>query len=96
MRREQRLQVNRALRLLPNREREVVRLRFGIGTNRTYTLDEIGQRFSLTRERIRQIEAVTLAYLRQTLRSQSGLAQGAERPFRQRRTCERRGLAEAA
>jgi RNA polymerase primary sigma factor len=67
--REQRLRVNRALTLLPDREQQVIRLRFGIGTERAYTLDEIGQRFSLTRERIRQIEARTLTNLRRTLMS---------------------------
>jgi len=67
--REQRLRVNRALTLLPEREQQAIRLRFGIGTERAYTLDEIGRRFSLTRERIRQIEARTLTNLRRTLMS---------------------------
>jgi RNA polymerase primary sigma factor len=57
--------VERALAKLSPREREVLRLRFGLGTEREHTLDEIGTRFSLTRERIRQIELKALTKLRQ-------------------------------
>jgi len=57
--------VERALGSLAAREREVLRLRFGIGTDREYTLEEIGARFSLTRERIRQIETAALRKLKQ-------------------------------
>lgn len=53
---------------LPEREREVIRLRFGLGDDKTHTLDEIGQRFGVTRERIRQIEAKTLEKLGQSTR----------------------------
>jgi RNA polymerase primary sigma factor len=74
--REQRLRVNRALTLLPDREQQVIRLRFGIGTERAHTLDEIGQRFSLTRERIRQIEARTLTNLRESVRRADSLDSG--------------------
>jgi RNA polymerase primary sigma factor len=56
--------VARALGSLSGKEREVLRLRFGIGTDREHTLEEIGARFSLTRERIRQIEAAALRKLR--------------------------------
>ena len=42
--------------ILTPREEEIIRLRFGIDKESTYTLDEIGKRFDLTRERIRQIE----------------------------------------
>jgi len=52
-----------ALSLLKPREEEIIRLRFGIGQNTTYTLDEIGKKFNLTRERIRQIEKVALGKL---------------------------------
>ena len=52
-----------ALSLLKPREEEIIRLRFGIGHNTTYTLDEIGKKFNLTRERIRQIEKVALGKL---------------------------------
>ena len=52
-----------ALTLLNPREEEIIRLRFGIGRQSTYTLDEIGKRFNLTRERIRQIEKAALGKL---------------------------------
>ncbi|MFB3068189.1 MAG: sigma factor-like helix-turn-helix DNA-binding protein, partial [Acidobacteriota bacterium] len=49
--------------LLP-REEQIVRMRFGIGEGSESTLEQVGQRFSLTRERIRQIEAKALRKLR--------------------------------
>ncbi|MCK5391097.1 MAG: sigma-70 family RNA polymerase sigma factor [Deltaproteobacteria bacterium] len=52
-----------ALNILTPREEEIVRLRFGIDQDGTYTLDEIGRRFDLTRERIRQIEKRALEKL---------------------------------
>jgi RNA polymerase primary sigma factor len=52
-----------ALTLLNPREEEILRLRFGIDQISTYTLDEIGKRFNLTRERIRQIEKAALGKL---------------------------------
>jgi len=52
-----------ALTLLSPREEEILRLRFGIDQQSTYTLDEIGKRFNLTRERIRQIEKAALGKL---------------------------------
>lgn len=52
-----------ALTLLNQREEEIIRLRFGIECRNTYTLDEIGKRFNLTRERIRQIEKAALGKL---------------------------------
>jgi RNA polymerase primary sigma factor len=58
--------VQASLAQLPAREREVIRLRFGLGGGEPMTLDEIGRRFGLTRERIRQIEAHALATLRQS------------------------------
>jgi RNA polymerase primary sigma factor len=56
-------QVERALAKLSDKEREVLRLRFGIGIEREHTLEEIGERFALTRERIRQIETTALRKL---------------------------------
>jgi RNA polymerase primary sigma factor len=52
------------LQALPHRERRVVELRFGLGGDHPRTLDEVGQTFGLTRERIRQIEAKTPVKLR--------------------------------
>jgi RNA polymerase sigma factor (sigma-70 family) len=57
--------VETAMAPLTDREREVLRLRFGLGLDREMTLVEIGRRLSLTRERVRQIEAKALAKLRQ-------------------------------
>ncbi len=56
--------VKRELAKLPPREEAVLRFRFGIGEVRDYTLEELGERFSLTRERIRQIEQRALRKLR--------------------------------
>jgi RNA polymerase primary sigma factor len=50
----------RMLALLTPREERVLRMRFGIGMNTDHTLDEVGLQFSVTRERIRQIEAKAL------------------------------------
>lgn len=55
-----------ALSTLSNREEEILKMRFGINKNETYTLDEIGKHFSLTRERIRQIEKKALQKLGST------------------------------
>ena len=55
---------------LSDREQEIVRLRFGLDGGRAKTLEEVGQEFGVTRERIRQIEAKTLAKLRHPQRSQ--------------------------
>jgi RNA polymerase sigma factor (sigma-70 family) len=57
-------EVEAVLAPLTAREREVIRLRFGLGMRREMTLEEIGRRLSLTRERVRQIQARALAKLR--------------------------------
>jgi RNA polymerase primary sigma factor len=57
-------QVDRTLKLLSQRERQVVKLYFGIGEHTSHTLDEIGQRFNLTRERVRQIKEKALVKLK--------------------------------
>jgi RNA polymerase primary sigma factor len=59
-----------ALSDLTDREKEVVRLRFGLDDGQARTLEEVGREFNVTRERIRQIEAKTLAKLRNPHRSQ--------------------------
>jgi RNA polymerase primary sigma factor len=62
--------VEEALGELSPREQEVVRLRFGLVDGQARTLEEVGREFGVTRERIRQIEAKTLAKLRHPQRSQ--------------------------
>ena len=62
--------VGEVLGELSEREQEIVRLRFGLDGGRAKTLEEVGQEFGVTRERIRQIEAKTLAKLRHPQRSQ--------------------------
>jgi RNA polymerase primary sigma factor len=57
--------IEEALSSLTDREEDILRMRFGIGYDESYTLDEIGNRYSLTRERIRQIERRALKKLRQ-------------------------------
>ena len=57
-------EVERAMGPLNEREREVLRLRYGLGLDRELTLEEIGRRLSLTRERIRQIEVKAMAKIR--------------------------------
>jgi RNA polymerase primary sigma factor len=59
----------RALASLTAREERVLRMRFGIGMNGDHTLEEVGQQFSVTRERIRQIEAKALRKLKHPSRS---------------------------
>ncbi|MBX7241459.1 MAG: sigma-70 family RNA polymerase sigma factor [Bacteroidia bacterium] len=61
--------VDRALNTLTLREAEVVRLYFGISTEHPLTLEEIGERFDLTRERVRQIKEKAIRRLRHTSRS---------------------------
>jgi len=62
--------VKEALSALSEREQKVVRLRFGLDDGHVLTLEEVGREFGVTRERIRQIEAKTLAKLRHPIRSQ--------------------------
>ncbi len=63
-------ETRRALATLTPREERVLRLRFGVGEATDHTLEEVGQRFAVTRERIRQIEAKALRKLRRPGRSQ--------------------------
>jgi RNA polymerase primary sigma factor len=62
-------QVQNALAALTDREREVLELRYGLVDGKDHTLEEVGQYFNVTRERIRQIEAKALRKLRHPTRS---------------------------
>ena len=57
-------ELNKALNTLPEREREVLKFRYGVGYDRSHTLEEVGRQFKVTRERIRQLEAKALRKLR--------------------------------
>ena len=63
--------IHKTLDTLSKRERDVIRLYFGIGEDTSHTLEEIGQRFSLTRERARQIKEKALYRLKHASRSKS-------------------------
>jgi RNA polymerase primary sigma factor len=66
------------LKTLTYREREIIRLRYGLGDGYTYTLEEVGRIFKVTRERVRQIEAKAVKKLQHPVRSQqlSGFLRG--------------------
>ena len=64
-------QTRKVLATLTPREEQILRMRFGIGERSDYTLEEVGQRFAVTRERIRQIEAKALRKLRSPTRARS-------------------------
>jgi RNA polymerase primary sigma factor len=61
--------IDEILESLPFREARILRLRFGLENGRFYTLEEVGRKFGLTRERIRQIETKALRRLRHPRRS---------------------------
>ena len=67
------------LKTLTFREREIIRLRYGLGDGYTYTLEEVGRIFKVTRERVRQIEAKAVKKLQHPVRSQqlAGFLRGA-------------------
>ena len=58
------------LKTLTYREREIIRLRYGLGDGYTYTLEEVGRIFKVTRERVRQIEAKAVRKLQHPVRSE--------------------------
>jgi RNA polymerase primary sigma factor len=62
--RDMRDKVQAALEVLPQRQRVILRMRYGIGLNAEYNLEEIGKTLSLTRERVRQLELDSLRRLR--------------------------------
>ncbi len=71
-----RKQVRKALAVLTPRQETVLRMRFGIEEKRDYTLEELGEKFSVTRERIRQIEQKSLQILRNPRRRRPGMPSG--------------------
>ncbi|HUT11071.1 MAG TPA: sigma-70 family RNA polymerase sigma factor [Thermoguttaceae bacterium] len=62
--------IDALLKTLTYREREIIRLRYGLGDGYTYTLEEVGRIFKVTRERVRQIEAKAVRKLQHPVRSQ--------------------------
>jgi len=71
--------IEQLLKTLTYREREIIRLRYGLGDGYTYTLEEVGRIFKVTRERVRQIEAKAVKKLQHPVRSEklSGFLRGA-------------------
>jgi len=71
--------IEMSLQTLSFREREIIKLRYGIGIGYTYTLEEVGKIFKVTRERVRQIEAKSLRKLQHPIRSRmlAGFVEGA-------------------
>ena len=63
--------IESVLETLTYREREIIKLRYGIGDGYTYTLEEVGKRFMVTRERVRQIEVKAVGKLQHPTRSRS-------------------------
>ena len=61
--------IEQVLKTLTYREREIIKLRYGIGDGYTYTLEEVGRIFKVTRERVRQVEAKALRKLQHPVRS---------------------------
>ena len=61
--------IAKVLKTLSYREREIIKLRYGLGDGYSYTLEEVGHIFKVTRERIRQIEAKALRKLKHPSRS---------------------------
>ncbi len=61
--------IGTVLQSLTYREREIIKLRYGIGDDYTYTLEEVGRKFNVTRERVRQIEAKALRKLQHPVRA---------------------------
>jgi RNA polymerase primary sigma factor len=64
-------QINTAIETLNYREREILRLRYGLADGYTYTLEEVGRIFQVTRERVRQIESKAVKKLQQPYRAKA-------------------------
>ena len=61
--------IDQVLKTLTYREREIIKLRYGLGDGYSYTLEEVGRIFKVTRERVRQIEAKAVRKLQHPVRS---------------------------
>ena len=61
--------IDEILKTLTYREREIIKLRYGLGDGYTYTLEEVGRIFKVTRERVRQVEAKAIRKLQHPVRS---------------------------
>jgi RNA polymerase primary sigma factor len=74
--------IEQVLKTLTYREREIIKLRYGLGDGYTYTLEEVGRIFKVTRERVRQIEAKAVRKLQHPVRSRQleGFLDGTKRP----------------
>ena len=74
--------IEAVLKTLTYREREIIKLRYGIGDGYTYTLEEVGKIFKVTRERVRQVEAKALKKLQHPVRARKllGFVDGAKIP----------------
>ena len=72
--------IEQVLKTLTYREREIIKLRYGIGDGYTYTLEEVGRIFKVTRERVRQVEAKAIRKLQHPVRARklAGFLEGAE------------------
>lgn len=75
-----RQQIEHVLKTLTYREREIIKLRYGIGDGYTYTLEEVGRIFKVTRERVRQVEAKAIRKLQHPVRKRklAGFVDGAD------------------
>ncbi len=73
--------IDQVLKTLTYREREIIKLRYGLGDGYTYTLEEVGRIFKVTRERVRQIEAKAVRKLQHPVRSRQleGFLDGSQR-----------------
>ena len=71
-------QTESVLKTLTPREEKVIKMRFGVGDGSEHTLEEVGQSFAVTRERIRQIEAKALRKLRHPSRSRESCARSSK------------------
>jgi RNA polymerase primary sigma factor len=78
--------IEQVLKTLTYREREILKLRYGIGDGYTYTLEEVGRIFKVTRERVRQVEAKALRKLQHPVRARKLQGFVGDHEYKERRT----------